>query len=343
MGGRAAEEVRENVILAPYTSFHIGGPAAFFVSCSDEAGMREAAAFARARQLPLRILGAGTNILVPDEGVRAVVLHMRIQGITFAEEDGATTLVAGAGEAWDAVVDAAAARGESGIENLAGIPGTVGGAVVQNIGAYGAELSSAFLYADVYDAAADTVLRVPRDAAAFAYRDSVFKQRPCWSIVRAAFRVARGNALRTGYADLVRAAERGVPLDTPAAVASAVRGVRRGKFPNPALLGTAGSFFKNPLLTPAAAEALSKKYPELPLFPQDDGRVKVPLAWILDRVLSLKGFRKGSTRAFEMQPLVLVAEQGASARDVMLLAREITEHVFTATGIEIEREVEIFS
>lgn len=335
-------EFRESEPLAPRTTFRLGGFAAFFVEIEGEEEAREAIAFSQKHGRPLRVLGGGSNLLVPDEGVDAVVARMSARGIEFAEQNGAVVLTAGAGESWDEVVNAAALRGLWGLENLAGIPGTMGGAAVQNIGAYGAELSEVFAYADVLDASTGEAKRITREDAVFGYRDSRFKKDRSLIILRVALTLSTRATPRLSYADLVRAGEQGTPLGSPGEIAGAVRGIRAQKFPDLHLEGTAGSFFKNPVISPARAEALLARYPELPTFPQALGGVKVSLAWLLDHALSLRGFSKGAARLFERQPLVIVAGEGAGARDVEALALLVEARVRDALGIELEREVETF-
>jgi len=227
-----------------------------------------------------------------------------------------------------------------GLENLSLIPGSVGASPMQNIGAYGAELSSTFLYADVIDAATGEKRRITKDDARFAYRSTIFKEHPELVIVRIALAFATEGAPNTTYVDLARAADAGVPLSTPAEIAVAVRNIRSHKFPTPKEGGTGGSFFKNPIVSTAEAAALTERFPELPTYPQKDGRVKVSLAWLLDHALSLKGYNNGYARLYEKQPLVIVAQEGAHATDVDMLASFVQERVRDAFGIAIEREVE---
>lgn len=335
--------VEEQVPLAPFTTFHIGGPARFFIDADSEEGIDEARAFARDKQLPLYFLSGGSNLLVPDEGVVGVVVRPMLRDSALVKDDAGTFLIADAGALWNDVVDLAGTHGLFGIENLAGIPGTAGGAAVQNIGAYGTELSSVFLYADVIDLATGEHKRIDRADAAFGYRSSVFKKQRAWFILRIALRLSPHASPNISYPDLLRLREAGEPLATPAEIARAVRDIRAGKFPQSAAEGTAGSFFKNPVVTEVRADALRARYAGLPAFPQANGTVKVPLAWVLDRVLSLKGYAKGPVRLYEKQPLVIVASAGALARDVDALAREVEERVHEATGIAVEREVETFS
>ena len=333
---------QENVPIAPLTTFKIGGPARFFVSAKDEKDIEEAASFARDKQLSLLVLGGGSNVLVPDDATDAVVVRYERAEIAIELNERGGALTADAGAEWNAVVDAACEKKLWGIENLAGIPGTVGGAVVQNIGAYGAELATTFLWADAFNTDTGKTERIEKKDAQFAYRDSLFKHNRHLVILKAAFDLKYSYVPQHSYADLARAFAEGQVMTTPGEVATVVRKIRSKKFPDLTIEGTAGSFFKNPVLTEEAAGALVQRYPELPRFPSKDGGIKIPLAWILDHVLHLKGFAVGGARLFEQQPLVIVTKSGATASDVETLAQEVATRVFKETGIVVEREVESF-
>jgi len=359
--------VREDVVLAPYTSLSIGGPAHFLIEAACESDVREAALFAASKHLPLVPLGGGTNILVPDDGVDAVVLTIRADDYVFLpdeasaksgepQDDGVVWLVASAGVSWDALVQAAGERELWGIENLAGIPGRAAGALVQNIGAYGAELADVFAWADVLNIRSGECLRLASPEAQLGYRSSRFKRERHLVIMRVALRLARAGVPRLAYADLARAQGAGASLTTPRDIGTAVRSIRADKFPKwgggylegtahpsrKATEGTAGSFFKNPVISEEHARAVSERFPGIPQFPQEDGRVKIALAWLLDHALALKGFSVGRARLYEKQPLVIVATTGARATDIDMLANEVARRVLGATGITIEREVETF-
>ncbi len=340
--------VRENVALASHTSLSVGGPARFFIEAENESDVRAAAALAAAQHLPLLPLGGGTNILVPDAGVDAVVLAPRSEHLVLTpNEDGTVLLVASAGASWDALVDAAASANLWGIENLAGIPGRAAGALVQNIGAYGAELSDVFVYADVFNLATGVIRRIDRKDAGLSYRSSIFKGNLSAQagrnlvILRIALSLARSGTPRLAYADLARRKEEGAALSSPGDVAEVVRSIRATKFPT-AGEGTAGSFFKNPIISKEQAERLIARFPGLPSYSELDGRMKLSLAWLLDHVLGLKGYAQGPVRLFERQPIVLVALPSASAADIDMFARSIERRVHDAFGIVIEREVETF-
>ena len=334
---------RENVPLAPFTTFGIGGPARFFIEAAGEEEIQTAIAQARASGLPLFPLGGGSNILVPDGGVDGVVLKVTDESIAFEMLGSDQLLVAGAGAGWDDVVHAATMRGLFGIENLAGIPGTIGGAAVQNIGAYGAALSETFLYADALDAATGARVRIDAATAAFGYRTSLFKRSRELVIMRVALRLSSTGSANVSYPDLAHAQAAGEALDTPARIASALRAIRGAKFPDLSREGTAGSFFANPVLTEEEAYALKARYLEMPVFTlPETTQIKVPLAWLLDHALGLKGFSRGAVRLYEKQPLVVVAAKGATSAEVDALADDVATRVRKTIGIVLEREVETF-
>ncbi|MBI3572140.1 UDP-N-acetylmuramate dehydrogenase [Candidatus Kaiserbacteria bacterium] len=334
--------IREHTRLAPFTTFRVGGEAQLFTACETEEEVSAAVAHARDRGVPFLPFGSGSNILVPDEGVSGLAAKIEINRISFEERGDTVDVSAGAGVVWDALVQEAAARNLWGIENLAGIPGTVGGAPIQNIGAYGAELADTFLYADAIDAASGTRQCIDTPAARFGYRDSVFKKNRNLILTRIVLRLSRTPKPHLAYRDLADARGRSEPLNSPGEIGAAVRRIRSAKFPDLAQEGTAGSFFKNPVVSRATADALVKKFPSLPIFPRAGGSVKLSLAWLLDHALALKGFAVRQARLFERQPLVIVASRGASAHDIDACAQEVEKRVQNATGITLVREVETF-
>src|SRR6185312_16203232 len=234
-------EILEKVPLGPLTTFKIGGPAAFFTTVTSLEELEEVIVFAKAKSLPKLILGGGSNILISDAGFEGLVIQIRIQGIEIEEE----VLVASAGENWEAVVLRACEENLWGIENLSNIPGTVGGAVVQNIGAYGAALSESLKWAEVLDTQTGEVVRYINSECKFEYRDSVFKHNTSYKDLAALFSPASpslGGSIDVG------------------AVRSALIGIRKGKFPDLSQEGTAGSFFKNPIVTAGEAALLKQTY-----------------------------------------------------------------------------------
>lgn len=335
-------KLAEHVPLASFTTFHIGGEARFFIEAFTEKDIEDAIAYAREHTLSIYPLGGGSNLLVPDHGVAGIVLKISMHNIVYKNDGNETLLIADAGAVWEDVIDGVAARGLFGIENLAGIPGTIGGAAVQNVGAYGAELKDVFAYADVINSATGLSRRLTRAEATFGYRTSFFKEHREYIITRVALRLKKLSIPNVAYPDLLRAQSDGASLATPEEIARSIRSIRAQKFPHDDKQGTAGSFFKNPIISQELADTLAERFPDVPMFPNKNGTVKISLAWLLDRALSLKGFSMGRARLYERHALVIVAHEGVCAAEVDALAQEVSERVFALTGIRIEREVETF-
>lgn len=338
----ATFRIQERVLLAPFTTLGIGGESQFFIEAHTEKDIEKAIEYARDRGLSLFPLGNGSNVLVPDAGVEGVVVKISLGDIAWEETDTKVLLIAGAGASWENVVNEASGRGFFGIENLAGIPGTVGGAVVQNIGAYGAELADVFEYADVISCVTGARQRISHEEAMFAYRTSFFKEHKEYLIVKVALRLFKNAMPNISYADLAQAHDSGEILTTPSDIVRAVRAIREKKFPKNKDEGTAGSFFKNPIVSAEQFSSLEQQFPGLPSFIQKDGSRKIPLAWILDKILLLKGYTQGRVRLYEGHSLVIVATAGALSAEVDALVSEIFKRVFETTKITIEREVETF-
>lgn len=328
--------VLEHEPLAPRTTFKVGGSARFLIEIEHDADIRDALAFAHERGLPLCILGGGSNMLIDDGEADAVFLHIAMGGIDFPQSG---ECVAGAGEAWDSVVARTVAEGLWGLENLSAIPGSVGGAVVQNAGAYGAELRDALVWVEAFDTKAKEPVRLVSSDCRFGYRSSRFKEEPQrFIILKAAFALSPNGSPNISYRDLRERFAGTSP--SLSAVRDAVIAIRAGKFPDLREVGTAGSFFKNPVLPAAQARALTEAYPGLPVFPaEDSGTSKVSLAWLLDHALGLKGKTEGAVSTYEKQPLVIVAQKEVRAAEVRAFAKEIQARVHAALGIAIEPEV----
>lgn len=332
-------KIEKNVPLAPYTTFHIGGSAAFFCEVTTEDELVEAVQFAGENNLPVTVLGGGSNVLVSDDGVAGLLIHMCIQGISYED----TTVHAGAGVVFDELIQDVVAHGLWGIENLSAIPGTVGASVVQNIGAYGVEVDQSVHSVRVYDMHEKKLSTVTNAQCTFSYRDSFFKceGKGRYIVTQVTFSLTKKSSPQVTYKDLAQYFE-GSKIPTIQDVRTAIISIRAGKFPDTNVIGTAGSFFKNPVLTDDEYVRLCLKYPLLPCYFYGNG-VKIPLAWILDNVLSLRGFRSGNIGAYEKQPLVFVNYANGTAEEVNAFADMIAQKVFTATSIHIEREVQSIS
>src|SRR5690606_27765568 len=293
---------------------------------------------------PVMVLGGGSNLLFagpPD----VALLAIRAERMSVVEDLGASVVVrADAGANWDAFVRWTLAQGLSGLESLALIPGTVGAAPIQNIGAYGAEASERILSVEVFEPAPGTVHRMPPDACGFAYRDSVFKQQPGRYLVTAVeFELSRDAAPRVDYAGVREELDAMGVGATPTApqVADAVTAIRRRKLPDPAKVGNAGSFFKNPIVPTPVAEALQALHPALPAFPSGlSGQQKLSAAWLIDQC-GWKGHRDGDAGVAASHALVLVNHGQASGAQLLDLARRIAASVQARYGVALEPEPRI--
>lgn len=333
----------EQVSSKSLTTLKVGGFVRHVLTVTTVDDLLQARSFIYEHNLPFVVLGEGSNVLPSDEHYDGVVIRMRIPGITFEPHDETMLVRVGAGVPWETLVDEVAARGLWGLENLAGIPGTVGAAPVQNIGAYGAEFSSVCTQVSGIDMHSGEPFVFTGLECAFEYRDSIFKRRKELVITEVLLTLNTQSSPKLGYSDLARLSHEGAALTSPTEITAAVRAVRSLKFPDLSLQGTAGSFFKNPIVSTEQFVELSSAYGAIPSFPTKEG-IKIPLAYILDHILGLKGTKKGHVSLFGNQPLVLVTDEGATAHDVDEFAQAIEKKVFDATGIKIQREVQkIFS
>jgi UDP-N-acetylmuramate dehydrogenase len=321
------------------TTLGVGGSADYFGEARTEEELRVCIEWARQEGVPLTILGGGSNVLIPDEGIRGLVLRPRFSEITCREEGAYTLVTAGAGVVFDEFVGMLVTQGLWGLENLSGIPGTVGGVPIQNVGAYGVEAKDVIVSVDAYDPLTGAIRTVSHDECAFAYRDSYFKQGGKHLIITSVtFRVSEEPLPKLGYKDLAARFDR-EEAPTLAEIRHAVIEIRSRKFPDWRTTGTAGSFFKNPIIPMEHYERLRTTYPELPGFPTEDCHVKVSLGWILDHVCGLRGYTEGAVGLYREQALVLVCERTASTEEVIAFGDMVIARVFEATAIHVEREV----
>jgi UDP-N-acetylmuramate dehydrogenase len=333
---------KTNVPLAPLTTMHVGGPARYFTCVRTLSELKEAFLFSQKHNLSVFILGGGSNILVGDGGYDGVVVKIELSGVEFFEkENGFIEVVVGAGECWDDFVNETVRRGFYGLENLSGIPGTVGAAPIQNIGAYGVEVKNSILWVEVFDPKDAESKVIQNNECDFAYRDSFFKTSKGKHLVvtKVCFCLERDGILNTAYKDIQGYFQRGGGgRPTLRSIRKAILSIRSKKFPNIQKVGTAGSFFKNPIVSEEKACVLSEQFPDMPQFPVSLG-VKIPIAWILDHALSWKGKREGAIGVYPNHSLVLVNYGGGTVADIESFARKIQTDVKEKVGIDIEREV----
>jgi len=334
--------ITEQVDLQPYNSFGIAERARQLVLVHSERALHCALTLAAAREWPVTLLGGGSNVVLTGE-LPGLVVVMRNRGRRVLSRESETVVIeAEAGENWHALVNWTLDLGLSGLENLSLIPGTVGASPVQNIGAYGVELQDVFESLDAFDRQTGQTHQFTLQDCCFAYRDSLFKQRPGrYVILRVRLRLSRRQQLKIDYGPLKAAwLATGLTHASARVVSELVCTIRRSKLPDPAKLGNAGSFFKNPLVTAAQAEQLTRTWPQLPCYPQSNGGAKLAAGWLIDQA-GWKGHRQGAVGVHSEQALVLVNFGGARGDEVMTLARRIQADIRQRFGIELEMEPQL--
>lgn len=335
-------EFREHVTLAPFTTFKIGGPARWFAEAATESEILEAVDFARSRDLPLFALGGGSNLLVSDGGFPGLVLRIGLKGI---ELQGNVFHVA-AGEDWDGLVSHAIEREYAGIECLAGIPGSAGGTPIQNVGAYGQEVSETIITVRLLSLDTLKFEEFSNADCGFAYRRSIFNttERGKHIVTRVSYALRENGTPQIAYADLKRYFQDD-SVSSLRKVSDAVRDIRRGKgmyiVPGEPDCRSAGSFFKNPVVTAdhyariAARETAAETVPH---YPAADGTVKIPAAWLLERAGFHKGYTLGAAGISSRHTLALINRGGATASDIFALRDKIVAEVESRFEIRLEPE-----
>lgn len=345
--------IRENVPLAPFTTLQIGGPARFFAEATTEGEVCDALAFAKDSDLPVFLLGDGSNLLVADDGFPGLVLRVAVQGIDAHPVGDKVEVTAGAGENWDAFVDFCVGRNLAGVECLSGIPGLVGGTPVQNVGAYGQEVSQTIVRVRVLDRAAERTAELTNADCGFAYRASIFNTtaREKYVVLAVTFRLTPCGAPCVRYADLKNYFAGWNDAPTLAEVRDAVRAIRARKAmllsPGDPDSRSAGSFFKNPLVdadglcaieNAARKRGLLSDDKNVPAYPQPDGRFKVAAAWLIENAGFSKGHQRGRVAISSRHTLALTNRGGATAREILDLMREIQAGVRERFGVELHPE-----
>jgi len=341
----------ENIPLAPLTTIKIGGPARYFVEAGNVGEVQEAVAFGRSRDLPLFVLGGGSNLLVADAGWPGLVLKIAVQGIerrSGHDEDGRVLFEAGAGESWDKFVSHAVMAHCAGVECLSGIPGSVGGTPVQNVGAYGQEVAETIASVQVLDLKDSQVRELCPEACGFSYRASIFNttERGRFIVLRVTYALTPGGEPRITYADLQRHFEGRETTPNLAETREAVRHIRARKgmliVPGDADCQSAGSFFKNPILSETQHEDLKRRAAArgltVPSYPALETRKKVSAAWLVERSGFTKGFGFGRVGISTRHALAIVNRGGATAAEALALKEQIQQRVEEIWNVLLEPE-----
>ncbi|HJT98139.1 MAG TPA: UDP-N-acetylmuramate dehydrogenase [Rhodanobacteraceae bacterium] len=329
----------ENASLEARNTFRVAARAALLIDVRRTAALAELFGFAALKSGPLLVLGEGSNILFTRDWP-GVVLSIATRGIAIEDERGERVRVrVEAGENWNDFVHWSIAQGFAGLENLVAIPGTVGAAPMQNIGAYGVEAREFIARVEAWDRAASRLALLDNAECAFAYRDSIFKRVPDRYVITAVeFELPRSRAPRLDYAGVrEELAALGVAEARPAAIAEAIARIRSRKLPDPRVIGNAGSFFKNPIVSAAEADRLRSEQPDAPIWPAGEGLAKVSAAWLVESC-GFKGVREGDAGVSAAHALVLVNHGRASGAGIRALATRIQDGVRARFGIELVPE-----
>ena len=334
--------MKTNVNLKPYNSFGFDAVARYFVEIND---LRDLQVLIKSGELQMHktlILSGGNNILFTDDCFDGIVVFMNTKGIEILHNEGNDIILrAQAGEDWPEFVQFCVGKGWHGVENLAHIPGKVGAAPVQNIGAYGMELKDSFLQCEAMDLITGKTKVFSKEECHFGYRESIFKGelKGRYIITTVDFLLKKSAPLHLEYGNIKAYLEQnGIENPTLQQLHDAICAIRDAKLPDVKLIGSAGSFFKNPVIDRAQFEVLQKDFPDMPHYDEPDGRVKVPAGWLIEKA-GWKGWRDEHVGVYEKQALVLVHYGGGKGEDIVELATKIQDSVEQKVGIRISPEV----
>ena len=334
-------DVMTNISLKQYTTMKLGGETRYMATADSASDVVSLYRNARKENLPIFVLGGGSNVITHDEVFEGIVLLNKIKGFeVISETDETTDVKIGAGEVWDEVVEKAIELGLQGIEAMSGIPGTAGAAPVQNVGAYGQEIADTLISLEAYDSKTDTIVTISADECDFSYRNSIFrdKEKGRYCILNITLRLNKAEPKPPYYASLQRYIDKNDIREVNLSVIRvAVLNIRSEKLPDPAELPSAGSFFKNALVEKWKLEELQKEYSDIPNYAMSDGRYKIPTGWLIDKS-GLRGYRSHGMRVYEKNALVLVNDSATGYDDLAAIREEIVQIVFDKFGIKIEQE-----
>lgn len=338
--------IMENVPLSGYSTMRLGGTARYLTEINNRSEIAEALAFARERQLPVIMIGAGSNIVWGDKGFNGLVLVNKILGFEIYDEDADNAYATiGAGENWDSAVERIVGAGWSGVEELSLIPGTTGATPVQNVGAYGREIAEVLTTVEAYDSEQNKLITLAGTDCAFAYRTSRFKttDKGRFYIVSITLHVTHNQPKAPFYGSLQSYFdEHTITEFSPKVIREAVVAIRSAKLPDPALVANNGSFFENPVLDTNKVEELAQQFPGLIYWPQDDSKAKVSAAWLVEQA----GFKDAHDQVTGMgtwpkQALVLINEHASKTADLIAFRQKIVSAVQAKFGIALKQEPEL--
>jgi UDP-N-acetylmuramate dehydrogenase len=336
--------IQENFNLSDYNTMGIAAKARYFSSVQTEEELQSLLSNSRFQDTPRLVMGGGSNVLFVNN-YEGMVVHINIKGVSVVREDEREVILnVGAGENWHELVLHCVEKGWGGIENLSLIPGSVGAAPIQNIGAYGVELEKVFESLEALEIKTGELKSFNKEECRFGYRDSVFKNKlkGLFVITGVKLRLQKSPTINTSYRALSdKLEEKGIKNPSIKDISKAVIEIRQSKLPDPAEIGNTGSFFKNPVITKKQFEELQSAYPDMPSYPAG-GKIKVPAAWLIDQC-GWKGKRFGDAGVHKMQALVIVNYGNATGEEIWNLAQKIQVSVKDRFGVLLTPEVNIVS
>ena len=336
-------KTEENVLLKNHTTFKIGGNARYFFEAESIGDITEAVRFAKEQSLPFFILGAGSNTLFVSPFFDGVIIKVGIKKKEFKDIGGSVFVSVGAGESWDEFVESSVRRNLFGVENLSAIPGSVGASPTQNIGAYGVEVKNVIHSVEVFDIKNEVIKVFSNKDCHFSYRDSFFKigEGRNFLITGVNFLLEKNGNLNFSYKDVADYFRDNNMEPTLKNMRKAIVEIRKRKFPDMKVVGTAGSFFKNPLISLEQYSDLALRFKGMPGIPFGSSLIKIPAGWLVEHVGGFKGFRLGDSGVWKNQALVLVNLGNATGEEILSLSKKIQKKIKSESGIILEPEVVI--
>lgn len=334
-------DVRTNIPLKNFTTMKLGGPARFMTEVRTAQEVIDIYTAAQQQSLPIFILGGGSNVIARDEGYNGIIVRIRIPGFEVVADDAnSTTIKIGAGEVWDSVVKRAVDMRLSGIEAMSAIPGTAGAAPVQNVGAYGQEVSETLQSLEAYDSRTGSVVVLQNSDCDFRYRDSIFRssEKGRFVILSITLKLSKNLPQPPFYETLQKYLdERNINVFTPEIIRNSVIDIRKNKLPDPTLTPNSGSFFKNALIEDWQMKRVKEKHPDIPSYEMADGTYKIPSGWLIENS-GMKGELIDGIRVYQNNALVLVNESATSYENLASARNVIIGKVRDNFGIQIEQE-----
>lgn len=339
-------QIQSNIPLKDFSTMRLGGNARHLGVIKTKDELIQAVTWAQSQQLPLFVLGGGSNVVVRDSGFNGLVIVNQLEGFDITDEsESYVTLKIGAGENWDSVVERTVEMGLTGIEAMSYIPGTTGATPVQNVGAYGQEIADTLVEIEAYDLVTLGFARIGRQECNFSYRNSAFKstENRRYIIASLTLRLKKGNPSPPFYESLQKYFEKNnidTSRVTPAEVRKAVIAIRTEKLPDPSVVANTGSFFKNPIVTRDTFDKIQSSHENMPHFIMPDGRVKLMAGWLIERS-GLKGYSAHGFRTYENNALVVINDHSSAFEDLEAFKGEIIAKVQQSFGVTLEQEPEL--